>query len=380
MTTTAGLRPQPAAARTVTLRGESIPVVLPSARDPRLKLSAVIMTLHVLGQTLLDFKVSVAQIVVAILFCAVAETTITFRSARRLVWPASGILTGSSIAFILRASGTRHGDWWSLHGIEFFVLAGVIALLSKHLLRPQGRHLFNPSNIGIVWCLLVIGPNHVFAQYLWWGPNRLGVALAYLVIVLGAFWILRSVKMIPMAGSFLVTFAVLIGTLALAGRSFIAIWHVGPISGLSYWATIALSPELLVFVFFMMSDPQTSPKAPRGRLLYGALTATIAAALIAFQPAEFGIKVAILGSLTVVCALVPMIESAVRRGQLGAAGESGPPAGAALVQQWARALRRPAVLAAVLIALAVPLDTAILAGNKQVILIERGQVGSLNAQ
>jgi Na+-translocating ferredoxin:NAD+ oxidoreductase RnfD subunit len=375
----------PSARPHVTVRGQDIPVVLPNRRDPRLKLSAVIITLHVLGQTVLGFKVSIAQILVTMAVCGLIEGVVTFRSSRILVWPASGILTGSSIAFILRASGTRHGDWWSLHGIQFFILAGVVSLLSKHLVRPTGRHLFNPSNVGIVWCLLVVGPNHVFAQYLWWGPNHAGVAFAYAVIAFGAVWILRSVRMIPMAASFLVTFAVLIGVFAVAGRSFIAIWHVGAIGGLSYWATIALSPEVLVFVFFMISDPQTAPKAPSARVLYGAAVAVLAAVLIFFQHTEFGIKVAILVSLTVVCAVVPLLESAVRRRQQRrvAVAEDADFTPVEDRRSWstvAAGIRRPAVAAALLIALMAPVDTAVLARNKQVVLIERGQVGKVNAQ
>lgn len=374
----------------VTVRGEDIPVVLPNRRDPRLKLSAVIITLHVLGQTLLGFKVTIAQILVTMIVCGAAEAIITFRSARTLVWPASGILTGSSVAFILRASGTRHGDWFGLHGIQFFVLAGIISLIGKHLIRPSGRHLFNPSNIGIVWCLLVIGPNHVFAQYLWWGPNRVGVTLAYLVILAGAVWILRSVRMVEMAMAFLVTFAVLTGIFALAGHSFIAIWHVGPVSGMQYWANLAISPEVMVFVFFMISDPQTAPKARSGRIVYGAAIAAVAATLIYFQRTEFGIKVAILTSLTVICALVPFIEAASRRLQARAGQVPTPTPGPAvgdgeearprLGERLAAAARRPAVIAAVIIAVAAPLDAAAFSHNKQVVLIERGEVGHRNAQ
>jgi len=372
----------PAASRPhVMLRGQEIPVVLPSRRDPRFKLSAVVISLHVLGQTLLDWKVSIAQILLTMLLCGVIEFVLTFRGQRIIAWPASGILTGSSIALILRASGTRHGDWWSLNGLEFFLLAGVISLLAKHLIRPTGKHLFNPSNIGIVWCLLVIGPNQVFAQYLWWGPSRLGQALAYGVIVGGAIWILRSVRMIPMAVSFLVTFAVLTGAFALGGRSFIAIWHVGPVGGLEYWANLALSPELMVFVFFMISDPQTAPKASLGRVVYGAATATVAAALIFFQSTEFGIKVAILSSLAVVCALVPFIQSwALRREQRRNSVIESRPAIASRGKRVSAGLRRPAVIAAVIIAVAAPLDTMALAGNEQVVLIERGEVGKANAQ
>ena len=383
MTAPTRTTPAPALPRHVSVKGQQIPVVLPNRRDPRLKLSAVVITLHVLGQTLLDFKVSIAQILISMAVCGLIEGVITFRNTRMLVWPASGVLTGSSIALILRASGTVPGDYWSLNGIQFFVMAGVVSLLSKHLIRPTGRHLFNPSNVGIVWCLLVVGPNHVFAQYLWWGPSILGQVLSYAVILFGAFWILRAVRMIPMALAFMITFAVLTGLFALAGREFIAIWHEGPIGGMEYWVNVALSAEVLVFVFFMISDPQTAPKAPEARVIYGAAVAAVAAALIYSQQTEFGIKVSILASLIVICAVVPLLESAVIRWRHRSDPALDPlpaPSGASRLGALARAVRRPAVAAALIMAVAAPIDTALLSGNKQVILIEQGQVGKANAQ
>ncbi len=56
MTASGTVIPLRSAQPQVVLAGRAIPVVLPSRRDPRLKLSAVIMTLHVLGQTVLGFK------------------------------------------------------------------------------------------------------------------------------------------------------------------------------------------------------------------------------------------------------------------------------------------------------------------------------------
>ncbi len=76
-------------------------------------------------------------------------------------------------------------------------------------------------------------------------------------------------------------------------------WGVGPPRLL---VDAHVSPGLLVFVLFMMSDPQTAPKCRDGRIVYGAATAVIAAGLTYFQPNEFGIKLAILSSLVVVCA------------------------------------------------------------------------------
>jgi hypothetical protein len=252
----------------------------PSVHDPRLRLSVVIVTLQVLGQTVLGFKVSIAQILVTIALCGLIDAAVALGRDRVLAMPASGLLTGNSIAFILRASGTRHGQWWSLHGIQWFVLAAALSLLSKYLLRMGGRHLFNPSNVGIVWTLLLAGPARVFPQYLWWGPLRGPVIAALAVILFGGAWVLKTVRMYPMVAAFLLTLAAGVGFFAATGHSFAAVWHSGPVGGLSYWADIALSPELLVFAFFMMSDPQTAPKVPRARIGFGALTAAIALALL----------------------------------------------------------------------------------------------------
>ena len=50
--------------RTLRIRGTAYPVLLPTLRDPRLHLAAVIMSLQVLGQVAFDFGLSIAQILV----------------------------------------------------------------------------------------------------------------------------------------------------------------------------------------------------------------------------------------------------------------------------------------------------------------------------
>ena len=66
------------------------------------------------------------------------------------MWPASALLTGNGVAFILRVPGTRHGDWWSMKGWWIFAGTAAVALLSKYLIKWRGNHIFNPSNIGLV--------------------------------------------------------------------------------------------------------------------------------------------------------------------------------------------------------------------------------------
>ena len=93
------------AGRTLTIRGTPYPVLLPKLSDPRLHLAAVITTLQVLGQTVFQFRVSIAQILISLLTCAVLEVVITFRKQHVLMWPASAMLTGNGVAFILRVPG-----------------------------------------------------------------------------------------------------------------------------------------------------------------------------------------------------------------------------------------------------------------------------------
>ncbi len=87
------------------------PVVGPDVRDPRLHVAAVVVSLQVLGQTLLHFDVSIAQILLALATSAILELGITMWRHHVIAWPASALLTGNGVAFVLRVPGTRHGDW-----------------------------------------------------------------------------------------------------------------------------------------------------------------------------------------------------------------------------------------------------------------------------
>lgn len=339
-------------------------------RDPRLRLAAVITTLQVLGQTVLGFKLSIAQILVSLLVCGILEAAITYRRQKAIVWPASAVLTGNSVAFILRTTGTQHGDWWSLNGIQFFVLAAGIGILSKYLIRPGGRHIYNPSNIGLVVVLLIAGPTHVFPQYLWWGPMNLPVALAWAVIIGGAIWVLWPLRMGPMVAAFAATFTAVITVFAFQDQCFYAVWRATPVCGLNYWIGIVTSPELAIFVLLMMSDPKTSPAGSLGRVIYGCATALVAAALIYVQPSEWGIKLALLASLTIVCSVVPLIE----RGQARLTHHPR----AAPAAPTRRVSARPLVLAAwvlsaltvVAVTVAVPLAVVAVANDQEVLRVD----------
>jgi hypothetical protein len=296
-----------AARLTLAIRGTRYPVVLPSLRDPRLHLGVVIVSLQVLGQVAFDFSLSIAQILVSVFTCAALELAIVFWRRRAIVWPASALLTGNGVAFVLRVPGTEHGDWWSMHGWWIFAGTAALALLSKYVIRFRGRHVFNPSNIGLVLCFLALGPERADPLALWWGPMSTWLALALAIIVAGGFAILGRLRLLDIAIGFWLAFAAAAAVLAASGHEMTASWHVGPISGWDFWRVLVLSPEVLVFLFFMITDPKTIPEGRTARRAYAVGIGLLAVLLIAPQSTEFATKVAILGALALVTGARPLL-------------------------------------------------------------------------
>jgi Na+-translocating ferredoxin:NAD+ oxidoreductase RnfD subunit len=298
-------------ARTLTLGSASYPVVLPSIRDPRLHVAAVIITIHVLGQVALGFVVSVPQILAAIVTCAVIEIAITFYQTRSIVWPASAMLTGSGVALILRVVGTPPGDHWTTYAWWLFALVAGMSLLSKYVIKYRGSNVFNPSNFGLVVAFLVLGSARVEPLDFWWGPLDPAMLVAYAVILGGGLLITRRLKLLVLAASFWLVLAAGLGVLAASGHCMTANWSFTPVCGADYWRVIVTSPETMIFLFFMITDPKTVPGGRVGRVVFGSLVAIASVLGMATQSDEFGTKVALLTGLVVLCAARPLIDRLV---------------------------------------------------------------------
>jgi hypothetical protein len=176
-----------------------------------------------------------------------------------------------------------------------------VSLLSKHVIRLRGSHVFNPSNIGLVLCFLALGSSRAEPLDFWWGPMSAWLALALAIIVVGGLAILWRLRLLEVAVSFWAAFAAALGVLAATGHWMTARWHLGPIAGLDFWRTLVTSPEILVFLFFMITDPKTVPGGRRERIVYAVAVGLLAALLIAPARTEYWSKVAVLGALAVVC-------------------------------------------------------------------------------
>jgi hypothetical protein len=297
------------ATRKVRFRGADIPVVLPRLRDPRVHLAITTFTIITIGMVWLDFRLSIPQIAAALLACGLLDVVRTYRNSAILAWPASSLQTATSTALILRITGFGAHDWWSFDGWHYFAGIAVAGVLSKYHIRYRGRHFLNPSNVALVAAFLVFGAERIEPLDFWWGPFGWAMLVAYAVILGGGISLCRRLRLLGMAVAFYATFAVGVGVLAALGQSITTQWSLAPVSGLHFWWILVTSPEVLIFLFFMITDPRTTPTGGGARIVFGCAVGVMSTVLLAPWETEFGAKVGVLSGLLVVTAARPFVEN-----------------------------------------------------------------------
>ena len=273
--------------------------VPPNIRDPRLHVAAVIISIHLIGIFALGFQVSVPQVLSAILAGAIVEVLLTYRRSSQFVWPASAMLTGSGVALILRMVGMPAENYWSWRDWYWYAIIACLGVLSKYALRTKTIHLFNPSNLALVAAFLVLGEERVEPLDFWWGPLHPWLGLAYAIILVGGIVIASRLRLLDMSVAFWIVLATALAILASFGHCITTSWSLTPVCGSHFWTTVLTSPEVLIFLFFMITDPKTVPTTPAGRRAFAITTALLGALLLAPQTTEFGAKVGLLAGLTV---------------------------------------------------------------------------------
>ena len=245
-------------------------------RDPRLYQIAVLATLQGYGMVWLDFDITADR---AATLLGVALLT---QAACTRIWnlpafdPRSALISGLSLCLLLRTNDPL-----------LAVIGSVVTIASKFVLRVRGKHLFNPTNFGVVAMMLATGQ-------VWVSPGQWGNAafFGFLMACLGGLVVNRAARSD-------VTFAFIASYLTLVfARSFYLGEPVAiPIHRLQ-------SGALLLFTFFMISDPRTTPNSRAGRVLFGALVAA-GAWYIQFRLFRTN---GLLWSLAGMSVLVPLID------------------------------------------------------------------------
>jgi Na+-transporting NADH:ubiquinone oxidoreductase subunit NqrB len=192
----------------------------------------------------------------------------------------SPLITGLSLSLLLRADA-----------LWLYAAAAGIAIGSKFVLRIDGKHIWNPAGLAIVVLLLTSGG-------VWISPGQWGASIWFAALT-GFFAIL---------------------VLGAARRGDIALFFFGSHAALllarAWWLGDPLaiplhqlqSGSLLIFTFFMISDPRTSPDSVIGRFLFAfavALLAHYMAFFMQMRPALYFALIALSPATLLIDRLLP---------------------------------------------------------------------------
>ncbi|MCI0651656.1 MAG: FG-GAP-like repeat-containing protein [Planctomycetes bacterium] len=215
-------------------------------RDPRIPF-AVLLTLYaILGCTLLRFNRSPGQILLTVASACLLDMALHWLLRKReLLFPISAYITGLSLALLLNYS----------HNYYLLFVPVYFAIGSKYLLTFEGRHVFNPSLFGIALSLIAGGDLITSAPaYQWGGTWAMSAFLVATALSLFVFRIGRGALIVSFLGFYILQ------TLL---RAWWMRWYLPPEALLL--GTLTSAPFFL-FVFYMITDPKTSPASPRAQV------------------------------------------------------------------------------------------------------------------
>jgi enediyne biosynthesis protein E5 len=187
----------------------------------------------------------------------------------------SPLITGLSLSLLLRANDPL------LHAA-----AGALAITSKFFLRIDGKHIWNPAGLAIVVLLFTSGGA-------WISPGQWGASVWFAtLLIFAAILVLHAVRRTDIAFFFLASHAAL-----LFARAY---WLGDPLAIPLHQLQ---SGSLLIFAFFMISDPRTAPDSTFARFLFAFAVALFAHWLAFFMQMRPALYVALIALAPIVLLL-----------------------------------------------------------------------------
>jgi enediyne biosynthesis protein E5 len=204
----------------------------------------------------------------SVVFCFILESLIIYFKEKKFRLADSAAITGLIIGYVLASSQ----PWW------IFLLASLVAVCSKHIIRVKAKHIFNPAAFGIFSAILLTG------AYTQWK----GTYAWYILVPFGIYFVSKIRKAEILIG-YIVAFFILFGSQAIMQK----ISLVNILGYLNYF-----------FIFIMLVEPKTTPIYPKGKVIFG-----VACAVLIFIFAQIGVKVdAELSALIILNLLVPLFN------------------------------------------------------------------------
>lgn len=212
----------------------------------------LITSILLVGQLSYGILESYTRTLLAIVTSIVAELVLSRIYFGR--WPvlASAYISGISVGILVRSPA-----FWP------YALCALISITSKYVLRVHDRHIWNPSNFGIV-ALFLLAPDAVAGLSIQWG-NFVWPMLVIWTLGSAIVWRFRRFHISATYVASFLAFALL--------RSWITgdPWQseMSPITG----------PMYQLFIFFMITDPKTTVRSKMGQCVVVFLVAAVESVL-----------------------------------------------------------------------------------------------------
>jgi hypothetical protein len=270
-----------------------------------------ITALNIVGHAVLGFETSVLQIFVATATAYTVELVLQaigdWSQGQRPAFMGNGF--NGLVVFLLPAHITGFAISMLLFAHDEvlpYVLAAAAAITSKAIftvtVRGKPRHFLNPSNMGLVASILIyptigLAAPYQFTEHLY---GLFYLVLPAFILYTGSLLNGKLTKKMPLifawVGAFILQAIVrhfLFDTYLLAS--------LVPITGVPF----------VIFTFYMVTDPATSPTSTRGQIVFGVSLAAIYGVLMALhQPFT------LIVSLLILCVIRGAVLYAFERGVL----------------------------------------------------------------
>ena len=220
------------------------------AIDKRYLAPILVTVVLIAGQVTFGFLESWSQTALAI--CTSIAVEIVLGRIFLGHWPhlASAYVSGISVGMLVRSPA-----FWP------YALCSAISITSKYVLRVDGRHIWNPSNFGIV-AMLVLAADAVASLSVQWGNTLLPMIVVW---CFGSV-IIHTLGRLHITATYVVSFfGFALLRSVLTGHPFLS--EVAPITG----------PMYQLYIFFMITDPKTTVRPVWGQCLVAFLVAAVEA-------------------------------------------------------------------------------------------------------
>ena len=220
---------------------------------PKIYIMAVLLILALVGAANPADSKGILNIGVAVFAASVLDLMVGLFQNRNRLFPDAGIITGLIIALVLGSNVS----WY------ITLIATVIALLSKHIIKIKRKPFFNPAAFGLLAVFLLFSSDQS-----WWGAfTSLPSWFLFAILVIG-FLVTDRVNKFPQVLAYL---SVYFGLALITG--FLGSTTAGDL------LRNPLINSALFLAFFMLTDPPTSPSSTRDQIIFGVIAGGVTAGI-----------------------------------------------------------------------------------------------------